>query len=63
MGKTRAQSLLELVGNLVESFARLATGGFMPATTTLTALGGALIVASLSCCRAPQWVRCRGWKA
>lgn len=40
-------SAIDLAGDLMESFARQATAGFMPAAVTVMVLGGLLIVASL----------------
>lgn len=41
-------SAITLAGDLVESFARQATAGFIPASVTVMVIGGLLIVASLA---------------
>ena len=41
-------SAVNLAGDLLESFGRQATAGFIPATVTVMAMGGILIAASLS---------------
>ena len=41
-------SAINLAGDLVESFARQATAGFIPASVTVMIVGGLLIVASLA---------------
>ena len=41
-------SAINLAGDLVESFARQATAGFIPASVTVMVIGGLLIVASLA---------------
>lgn len=40
-------SVITLVGDLAESFARQATGGFIPASVAVMVIGGLLVVASL----------------
>ncbi len=44
-------SAMDLAGDLLESFVRRATAGFVPGTLTVMALGGVLIAASLFCGR------------
>ena len=41
-------SAINLAGDLVESFARQATAGFIPASVTVMVIGGLLVVASLA---------------
>lgn len=50
-------SAINLAGDLVESFARQATAGFIPASVTVMIAGGLLIVASLASGILPQLAR------